>query len=249
MRNPSARASGPSVGLLESHGMALLRPPVALSIVVCVVRCLLVASAGASQDEAGDICAPDRGAGALSPAASVAEDWGRRRRVDAVAIATACRADGRVFTTELGEARVRTLRAAVSRRPDLSQIEVVEAATTSTNLGDACCDALLMRDVYHHFGDPAGDERQPAGLAQARRTPGHPRLRAAAGKGKRRRAIARWPSWSWTPDGFTRADEAGFTVLSTTIGGRRFMVVAQSPSATTSCVCPVWGTRAFPALR
>jgi predicted methyltransferase len=34
-------------------------------------------------------------------------------------------------------------------------VTVVEAGQSSTNLPDACCDAIFMRDVYHHFTHPA----------------------------------------------------------------------------------------------
>ena len=36
-----------------------------------------------------------------------------------------------------------------------SHLRVVEAAPTSTNLPDACCDAVYMRAVFHHIQDPA----------------------------------------------------------------------------------------------
>jgi ubiquinone/menaquinone biosynthesis C-methylase UbiE len=31
---------------------------------------------------------------------------------------------------------------------------VVEGGLAQTNLPDECCDAVFMRHVYHHFGDP-----------------------------------------------------------------------------------------------
>jgi SAM-dependent methyltransferase len=33
-------------------------------------------------------------------------------------------------------------------------VTVVEGTPNATNLPDACCDALLMRAVYHHIRDP-----------------------------------------------------------------------------------------------
>ena len=148
-----------------------------------------------------------------------------------VAIARHVGPDGRVFTTELGESRVRSLQAAVTAS-GLAQIEVVEAATTHTNLGDACCDALLMRDVYHHFADPAAmnvsllASLKPGGRVAI--------LDFAPSNGKE----------STTAEGRSRDGrhgvgrqtvsrelaDAGFTVVSSdTISGRRFMVVARRP--------------------
>lgn len=62
--------------------------------------------------------------------------------------------DGRVYTSELGDERVRTLRKRVAGS-DLPQVTVVEGHATRTNFPDATCDALFMRNVYHHFADPA----------------------------------------------------------------------------------------------
>ena len=65
---------------------------------------------------------------------------------------------GRVFTTELGDDRVRTLRAAVEKA-DVGNVTIVEADAARTNLPEGCCDAVFMRAVYHHFGDPAAMNR------------------------------------------------------------------------------------------
>jgi len=60
---------------------------------------------------------------------------------------------GRVYTSELGDDRIRTLRTKVtaSNHP---QIEVVAGAADRTNFPDGACDALFMRNVYHHFAAP-----------------------------------------------------------------------------------------------
>jgi len=65
---------------------------------------------------------------------------------------------GRVLTSELGDSQVRRLetRIAASKLP---QITVVTGAAASTNFPDAACDALFMRNVYHHFADPAAMNR------------------------------------------------------------------------------------------
>ena len=48
-------------------------------------------------------------------------------------------------------AEIRKLAASAS----LENVTVLEGAAAQTNLPDACCDAIFMRLVYHHFGDPA----------------------------------------------------------------------------------------------
>ena len=60
---------------------------------------------------------------------------------------------GRVYASELGEHRVKTLRAKVADS-SLAQITVVAGDPVRTNFPDAGCDALFMRNVYHHFADP-----------------------------------------------------------------------------------------------
>jgi predicted methyltransferase len=71
-----------------------------------------------------------------------------------IAIAKHVGADGRVFTSELGADRLTRLRAAVTKA-GTSTIQVVEGQAAHANLPDNCCDAVFMRNVYHHFGDPS----------------------------------------------------------------------------------------------
>jgi ubiquinone/menaquinone biosynthesis C-methylase UbiE len=71
-----------------------------------------------------------------------------------IAAAKAVGPSGRVYTSELGEARVKTLRDRTAAS-GLSQITVVEGDALKTNFPDGACDALFMRNVYHHFADPA----------------------------------------------------------------------------------------------
>jgi ubiquinone/menaquinone biosynthesis C-methylase UbiE len=61
---------------------------------------------------------------------------------------------GRVLTSELGDDRVNTLRNKIAAS-GLAQITVVAGHAGSTNFPDDGCDAVFMRDVYHHFSDPA----------------------------------------------------------------------------------------------
>ena len=70
-----------------------------------------------------------------------------------VAIAKHVGPTGRVYTSELGDDRLKALRATVTKS-GAANIEVIEGQPAHANLPDGCCDAVFMRNVYHHFGDP-----------------------------------------------------------------------------------------------
>lgn len=70
-----------------------------------------------------------------------------------IAAAKAVGPDGRIYTSELGGDRIRTLRERVSAS-GFTHITVVPGDAAKTNFPDAACDALFMRNVYHHFTDP-----------------------------------------------------------------------------------------------
>ncbi len=57
---------------------------------------------------------------------------------------------GRVFATDISERGLRLTREYV-KREGLTNVTVIEGAAGATNLPDACCDAIFMRDVYHHI--------------------------------------------------------------------------------------------------
>ena len=61
---------------------------------------------------------------------------------------------GHVYTSELGDSRVNTLRERVAKST-LAQITVVAGDAARTNFPDEACDAIFMRNVYHHFEEPA----------------------------------------------------------------------------------------------
>jgi SAM-dependent methyltransferase len=60
---------------------------------------------------------------------------------------------GAAFATE----RAPEQRRRIMERADAAgvRVSVVEAGERSTNLADACCDAIVMRMVMHHISDPA----------------------------------------------------------------------------------------------
>jgi precorrin-6B methylase 2 len=60
---------------------------------------------------------------------------------------------GRVYATDVGAAQLAALRE-VTQRERLNNVTVIEGAVSSTNLPALCCDAILIRDAYHHFTEP-----------------------------------------------------------------------------------------------
>ena len=68
-------------------------------------------------------------------------------------LARAIGPSGRVYATDLGAAQLAALRDATARER-LNNVTIIEGATSSTNLPALCCDAILIRDAYHHFTQP-----------------------------------------------------------------------------------------------
>jgi ubiquinone/menaquinone biosynthesis C-methylase UbiE len=71
----------------------------------------------------------------------------------AIALAREVGRSGHVYATELDQNRLRDIRQAIESA-GLQNVSVIEAHTTRTNLPERCCDALVLRKVYHHFSDP-----------------------------------------------------------------------------------------------
>ena len=62
---------------------------------------------------------------------------------------------GHVFSTEIDPARLQRLREAMlAAKP--GNVTVLEAKSTETGLPPECCDAIVLRRVYHHLTDPSG---------------------------------------------------------------------------------------------
>lgn len=75
-----------------------------------------------------------------------------------IAMAKAVGESGRVFTNDLNPKTLEALRKKVDEQK-LTNISVVDARSLETNFPDGSCDAIFMRNVYHHFGDPAAMNR------------------------------------------------------------------------------------------
>ena len=70
------------------------------------------------------------------------------------ALAAEVGAKGRVFSTEIDPERLQRLRQAVAAAR-LDNVTVVEARSRESGLPPDCCDAIVLRRVYHHLSDPA----------------------------------------------------------------------------------------------
>jgi predicted methyltransferase len=60
---------------------------------------------------------------------------------------------GRVYATDLGAAQLAALRDSMQREA-LGNVTVLEGAVNATNLPAGCCDAIVIRDAYHHLTQP-----------------------------------------------------------------------------------------------
>src|SRR5688572_32991536 len=60
---------------------------------------------------------------------------------------------GRVYATDIRAEQLAEIRAAVAQDA-VSNVVVLEGAEASTNLPSECCDAIFLRDVYHHLTRP-----------------------------------------------------------------------------------------------
>jgi ubiquinone/menaquinone biosynthesis C-methylase UbiE len=75
---------------------------------------------------------------------------------------------GRVFATEIDPERIRDLRSAVAEAR-VANVGIIEGRPDDTNLPPRCCDAILLRHVYHHITHP---EAMNASLFRALRPGG-----------------------------------------------------------------------------
>jgi ubiquinone/menaquinone biosynthesis C-methylase UbiE len=69
------------------------------------------------------------------------------------ALSRAVGADGRLYATDTSADRLADIRKVIASA-SLTNVTVLQGAAADTNLPAACCDAIFMRLVYHHFGDP-----------------------------------------------------------------------------------------------
>ena len=60
---------------------------------------------------------------------------------------------GHVYSNELNADRLAGLRKR-AEKDGVKNVTLVEGRAKETNFQDGCCDAIFMRNVYHHFDDP-----------------------------------------------------------------------------------------------
>ncbi|HEU4353251.1 MAG TPA: methyltransferase domain-containing protein [Burkholderiales bacterium] len=85
---------------------------------------------------------------------SVVADVGAGKGELTLALAGEVGSSGRVFSTEIDPNRLQRLRE-LAARAKLGNVTVVEARSAETGLPQGCCDAIVLRRVYHHLGDPS----------------------------------------------------------------------------------------------
>jgi SAM-dependent methyltransferase len=89
----------------------------------------------------------------LRPGMSVA-DVGAGGGELTVALATEVGPTGQVFSTDVDPNALEQIRARVTAAA-LQNVTVVQARAGDTGLRLKCCDAVILRRVYHHLSDPA----------------------------------------------------------------------------------------------
>src|SRR5262245_24577234 len=89
---------------------------------------------------------------ALKPGMSVA-DVGAGRGELTVALAAEVGPSGQVFSTDIDTEALEHTRARVAAAA-LQNVTVVQAHARDSGLPTHCCDAVVLRRVYHHLSDP-----------------------------------------------------------------------------------------------
>lgn len=135
LRLPLRFSSGSSLGV-----------PLTVLLTAFLTACTPVGTAEASEAERiAEVLA-------LRPGLEVA-DVGAGDGEWAVEIARRVGAEGRVWATEVKEDELEEIRERVEGE-GLGNLEVVQGDQTRIGLPEDCCDAILLRLVYHHFTDP-----------------------------------------------------------------------------------------------
>ena len=96
----------------------------------------------------------------LRPGMTVA-DIGAGRGELTIELARLIDPQGRTHATDINPERLDDIRAAAARER-LAHVIVRADAEDVTNLPDSCCDAIVIRNVYHHFSDPSSMNRSVA---------------------------------------------------------------------------------------
>jgi ubiquinone/menaquinone biosynthesis C-methylase UbiE len=85
---------------------------------------------------------------------TVAADVGAGKGDLSFALASVVSSSGHVFSTEIEPERLRRLRQAVVAAK-LDNVTLIESSDRETGLPPDCCDAIVLRRVYHHLTEPS----------------------------------------------------------------------------------------------
>jgi len=89
----------------------------------------------------------------LAPGMSVA-DVGAGRGEMTVALAAEIGPSGRLYATDIDPDALEQIRTRVAAA-QLQNVTILQAQARDTGLPTNCCDAVVLRRVYHHLSDPA----------------------------------------------------------------------------------------------
>ena len=147
-----------------------------------------------------------------------------------IALARVVGESGHVLSNEINKGALDKI-GTVAAQAGVHNVTLVEGGANETNFPPLCCDAIFMRNVYHHFGDPPAmngsllQSLKPGGrLAIIDFTPPPGGENAPGGR-------AQDNHHGVTPPTVERElTAAGFEILSSTeMASRTFMVVARRP--------------------
>lgn len=116
------------------------------------VMLLAGASAAGAQNDAADHARLSEVL-RLGPGSVVADIGAGPEALLTIRMATTVGPSGKVYATDIGD-MLPKLRDSVWKA-GLQNVEIIEGHWSSTNLPPECCEGIFIRNVYHHFADPA----------------------------------------------------------------------------------------------